>query len=264
VGAFTFAGGWKIYFFPIFIGISAIIGLVWVYEKAPIKKASLFLDSGVGILLVTLIGSRIGYVIFQWHYFKAHLIEIPQFQLGGYTWAGAVIGWIAAIFVASRLLSLSMFEVSDVFLPLVGCLVIGMWLGCWFEGIAYGFVSNVWWALPAVDEWGEISYRFPVQFIGAIATLVFLMMIDGIKAHPVWKRWLLPPGKPAVLFLLVLSLEIFLSTFLRNDPTPLWMGRRLDFWISLGFSVIGMIGLGVLIIQQKLVFNKRKLSISGI
>jgi prolipoprotein diacylglyceryltransferase len=260
VGAFTLANGWQLYLFPIFIGISVIIGLVWVYEKTPARQANLFWDTGVGILLGTLLGSRIGYVIFQWNYFKYHLIEMPQFQLGGYSWVGAVLGWMASIFMASRVIPFSILELSDAFLNLAGSLTIGVWLGCMFEGVAYGFLSESWWAQPVVDEWGEISYRFPVQLIGAIFSLLFLMLLDGIKAHPDWKQWLRQPGKLAALFLSGLSLIILFLTFFRGDPAPLWIGRRVDTWLSLGFFVSGMTWLGVITIKQKISANKRDLS----
>ncbi len=244
--------------------MSAIIGLVWVYEKAPARQANLYLDTGVGILLGTLLGSRIGYIIFQWNYFKVHPIEIPQLQLGGYTWVGALLGWFTAIFIASRLTHFSLLELSDTFINLAGCLAIGVWLGCWFEGATYGFISEAWGALPAVDEWGVIAHRFPVQLIGAVFTLILLMLFDSIKSHPVWKRWLRPPGKSTGLFLSGLSLIILFLTFFRDDPAPLWMGRRLDIWLSLGFFMGGIILLGVIAIKQRITANKRKFSTSGI
>lgn len=256
--------GWQIYLFPIFIGMSVIIGLIWVYDKAPARQANLILDSGVRILLGTLLGSRIAFVIFQWNYFEYHPIEILQFQLGGYSWAGAILGWIVTVFIASRLIHFPMLELSDIFVNLAGCLSIGVWLGCWFEGIAYGFISKPWWALPAVNEWGEISHRFPVQLIGAILTLILLMVFDGIKAHPVWKLWLRLSGKLTMLFLSGLSSIIFLLTFFRDDPSPFWMGRRLDVWLSLGFFVVSVILLGVISLKQKISANKRDFSTSGI
>ncbi len=239
------------------------IGLIWVHEKSPAKQANLYLDIGVGILAGVLLGSRIVFVIFQWNYFNSHKNEILQFQLGGYSWVGAIIGWIIAILIASRMTHYSVLELGDVFLPLEACLVIGVWLGCWFEGIAYGFLSEKWWAMPAVDEWGEISNRFPVQLIGALSALFVMMVIDGIKYHPVWKQWLRIPGKSTALFLSALSLILFLLTFFRDDPAPFWMGCRLDAWISSGFFIISVILFGVIELKHKLPARKSGFEASG-
>lgn len=241
-----------------------ITGLVWVFDIAPVKKEHLYLDIGVGLLLGALAGSRMVYVIFQWDYFRNHLIEIPQFQLGGYSWVGAIPGWIAAIVIASRMIHHSMLELSDAFLPLGGCLVIGVWLGCWFDGIAYGFLIDQWWALPAVDEWGVIANRFPVQLIGAISTLILMMGIDRIKTHPVWKHGLGAPGKSTVLFLSVVSVTQLLLTLFRQDPAPIWMGYRLDFWISLGIFILSMILFSAIDIRQKLTARKNSFVASGL
>jgi len=252
VSTFTLFEGIQIYFFPIFIGISVIIGLVWVRDTAPEKQANLYFDVGVVVLLGALLGSRITYVIFQWGYFKDHWHEILQFQLGGYSWAGAVIGWIVAIIITAWVRRQSALVLSDAFIPLGGCLMIGVWLGCWFDGIAYGFVSDGWWALPAIDEWGVIASRFPVQFIGAISTWLLMVGIDNIKIHAEWSRWFQISGKPSVLYLGIFSLVFFILTFFRQDPAPVWMGQRIDLWISLAFFLLSGIMLGAIIISQKL------------
>lgn len=263
VSAFTLTEGIQIFIFPIFIGVSVITGLVWVRDNAPDKMGNLYFDSGVGLLTGALTGSRIIYVIFQWNYFKEHWIEIPQFQLGGYSWAGAVLGWMAAILIVSRLIHQPMLELSDAFIPLAGCLVIGVWLGCWFDGIAYGFLSDRWWALPAVDEWGGIGGRFPVQFIGSISTWLVMVSIDGLITHPEWKRRFLIPGKSTALFLSIFSLTLFILTFFRQDPAPIWMGYRMDHWISLLFFVLSVIMLGAIEIKLKITARKSSLVTSG-
>lgn len=216
-------------------------GLVWVRETSPVKQANLYMDSGVGILIGALVGSRITFVFSHWDYFRDHWQEIPQLHLGGFSWAGIVLGWMAAVWIASRLLHRPMFELSDDFLPLAGCLVIGIWLGCWFDGIAYGFLANTWWSLPAIDEWGTITRRFPVQFIGALSTLIWMIGIDSIKTHPVWKHRAGKPGQSTAMFLSITSLTLCILTFFREDTGLVWKGLRLDFWVSLGFFISGVL-----------------------
>lgn len=251
MGAIILSGGFPISVFSIVLGVSIIIGLVWIVENTSARQSKLYLDAAVGVCTGALIGARIGFVIYRWGYFQMHPIEIIGFHLGGYSLAGGIIGWMIAILVISLIIHDSALELSDQYLPLAGCLMIGIWLGCWFEGTAYGFLSDQWWAIPAADEWGTISNRFPSQFICALSILLLLMLINILREHPPWKCWLERPGLSTAIFVSINSLIGFLMSFIRRDPMSKTLGWRLDAWISLIFFTLGVILLCVIIIRRK-------------
>jgi len=256
-GAIALLEGFQFSVFSLLLGISTLTGLVWVYENAPARQAKLHLDAAVGILAGAFLGSRAGFVIFRWDYFQNHLLQIIQFYAGGYSWVGMIIGWLVAALIISRIIHQPLLVLCDFLLPLAGCLAVGIWLGCWFEGIAYGGLSTQWWAIPAVDEWGIIANRFPIQLIGAISTLFFMILLNALKGYPAWKRWLDEPGFSTAFFLSMISIICLLLSFLRQDPAPTWLGLRLDTCISAGFSIMGVILWGVIVIRKKRVFMNK-------
>ncbi|NQS90980.1 MAG: prolipoprotein diacylglyceryl transferase, partial [Chloroflexi bacterium] len=81
--------------YAILLSISAALGLFLSWWLAKDDRPFL-LDAGIGILTISLIGARIGFVIRNLTYFLKHVGEMPQFWLGGLSWPGALIGAVLA------------------------------------------------------------------------------------------------------------------------------------------------------------------------
>ena len=229
--------------YSLFVAFGALTGLLLAGWRAPQKATTRYLDAGLGILAGALVGSRALAVAINWGYYRLHPDEIIQVWLGGLSGVGALAGGVLAIIIVALSLRLPIGTLSDVFLPLAGTLMTTVWLGCWIDGCSYGYASSAWWALPARDEWGAIAYRLPVQFMGAILTLLLLWILDRAG-----KRW--PQnGMVACLGLLGFSAEIFGLSFLRADPT-LWVyGLRLEAWGALGLLAFSILAVVVLLLR---------------
>lgn len=233
--AFTLPGGLPIYSFPLLLGIGTAVGLTWVAWRVKAKQVSGHLDAALAALLGGLLGGRLVYVVLNWLYFRSHPGEILQIQLGGLTWIGAILGGLLALSVFAALMRRPVLGLLDALLPLVTVLVMTSWLACWLDGCAYGRSSAGWWAFPARDEWGVITPRLPVQFLGATLTLVLFWLVDAIdlprSRQPV-------PGTTAVRWWAGFSLLMLALSFLRGDPAPVLAGLRLDTWASLTMAVL--------------------------
>jgi prolipoprotein diacylglyceryltransferase len=197
----------------------------------------------MGTLLSALAAARLGYVIWNWGYFQQHWFDIPQVWLGGLSGVGALLGAWAGILVQARLVIKPAGELADRLLPLGGMVALASWLACWLEGCAYGLeVGGAWWGLPAQDEFGSFSQRFPTQLLGACLTLGLLWAIESLKSKPKGrKESVLPLGGAASLAWLGLSVEMLGLSFLRADPVLLWRGGRLDTWGSLGLVFLSLV-----------------------
>lgn len=227
--------------FSLFLSFGALTGLLLAGWRAPKKMAPRFLDAGLGILAGSLLGSRAMAVAVNWGYYQAHPGEIVQVWLGGLSGIGAMAGGVLAVILAAWWLHLPAGLLSDGFLPLAGTLVISAWLGCWVDGCSYGFASSAWWAMPARDEWGVIATRLPVQFLGAVSTLLLVWLLDRFHDR-------LPHhGTAAALGLMGFSAEIFGLSFLRADPTLLVYGLRLEAWGALGLMLFSLLAVVVLL-----------------
>jgi hypothetical protein len=125
---------------------------------------------------------------------------------------------------------------------LLASLAVVTWLACWSDGCAYGPVSQAWWALPARDEWGTYTRRWPVQPLCALLALILFGILDRARGR------LGIPGLAAALAVLGLSLEMLGSSFLRADPSLRWQGLRLDAWGALVLT--GVAGMAVVVIRK--------------
>jgi len=132
---------------------------------------------------------------------------------------------------------ISLGALADGLLPLALCLVVSTWLACWQAGCAYGpETARTWWSIPARDEWGHYSYRWPVQPGGAVITVLSFWVLEGLR--PKLER----PGQLASLGLLLLSAQMAALSFMRVDPTFIWRDQRLDSWAALFFLILSLLG----------------------
>jgi len=226
--------------FSLFIGLGASLGLAWVaWQARQVEQASQAqieqrMAAGIAALAGALAGSRAGFVWLNWEYFQAHPLEIAQIWLGGLTGTGALLGALAALGLYAVLRRAPFGRLADSLLPLALVVVVSAWLACWQAGCAYGapVPAASWFGIPMRDEWGEVAFRWPVQLVGALASLGSFWLIERLRPH------LRRPGRAAGLGFLALSLQLFILTFVRADAAPVWRSQRLDTWIWLGVLVL--------------------------
>ncbi len=233
------------FMFSLLLSLGALAGLALVALRAPKKLTFRYLDAALGVLLSALVVSRLAYVFTNWAYFRLHTGEILQIWLGGLSAPGALLGAFLgmALLRAGRTFYLG--PLADGLLPLLGSLSIAAWLGCWSDGSAYGAPSSAWYALPAVDEWGALAPRLPVQLLGALFSLLLFIALEQAQA------WLHRPGLAASLGLVGWGLAFFGLSFLRADQAQTWLGLRLDAWGALGIAAVGMLGMAALLLRPK-------------
>ena len=231
--------------FSILLGLGALAGLLLAGWRAPQKDRIRYLDAGVLTLLGALIGSRAFTVGVNWAYYQSHPGEIYQVWLGGLSGIGAMVSGLLAVFIIAGWWRIPVVVLADVLLPLAGTLTISVWMGCWMDRCGYGVPSNIWWALPARDEWGVLADRIPVQLLGAISTLILIWLLDRAGKHlPV-------QGMGATLGLFGISAVVFILSYLRADPTPVWNGLRLEAWGAIGLMVFASLTVVVLLFYWK-------------
>ena len=204
------------------------------------------MEAGIWTLLGALVGSRALFVAFNWPYFQEHPWETLQVHLGGLSWPGALVGGLLALALSVGVNRQSFVESADALVPLLVCLSVSAWLGCWLDGCVYGASTSYWWGVPSPDEWGEVTRRSPVQLVGALFTVGLFWSSDRAV-----KRGNFKPGTLACLGLLNLSLITFGLSFLRVDPVLSWQGLHLDAWAALAFAGLGLIALLIIYGRKK-------------
>lgn len=232
--AFSLPGGIPVYSFALLLGIGGCLGLFWIAWQAPGERAATRVYSGLWMSAGAVLGSRAVYLGVHWEYYRLNPEQILELPLGGLSWPGAIGGALLVWLMLGRLGSEPLARLADSMLPLLASLSIAVWLGCWLDGCAYGPASQTWYAVPAPDEWGIIGLRWPLQFFGALLSLLSFGITDWLSNQGYLQR----PGSGASLLALCLSLLTFWLTLQRADPGPFWNGMRLDAWAALGFLVL--------------------------
>ena len=132
--------GFRIAFYGIIIGIGILAGL-WVAAgdaKRRGQDPDIYLDYALYAIIISIMGARIYYVIFDWDTYKDDLLQIFNTRAGGLAIYGGVIGAVITLTVYTRVKKLSFFSLAD-----TGCLglitgqIIGRW-GNFFNCEAFG------------------------------------------------------------------------------------------------------------------------------
>lgn len=238
--------------FSVWVGLGATIGLWRVVQSAPQRQVGIWLNAGLFVLFSTLAGARLFYVRLNWEYFSNHLLEAAMISLGGLTWPGAFAGaglGLGLLVIRQHALRTrpdlptiysTLGIIADQLYPLLAPLAITAWVGCWQSGIAYGAAlpAGTWWGIPAPDETGMVSTRFPLQPLAALTLVAFFWILET-KVKP-----LRPTGRLCGLAAGGLLLHLAAASLLRADPAPTWNGLRLDTWFALLYLAL-LIALGL-------------------
>jgi prolipoprotein diacylglyceryltransferase len=223
--------------FSLLISLGTVLGLSWSVYHVKERQALQTIDCALGILLGGLAGSRIAYVAVHGFYYREHLLEILQIWLGGFSGVGTLGGVLAAGLLIAWLSHQQFSVLADYFFPALMLVTVAAWLSCWLEGIAFGpQVAGSIWGLPARDEWGLYTARFPTQLIGVILTLLLFGLIEARRTTQKWH-----PGWAAAWGFLGVSTILVGLSFLRADPSRYWNGLRLDTWGSLCLVIVSII-----------------------
>ena len=135
----------KIYGYSIFILLGIIVATTVIYKE--IKKFKIdkntFFDFGFNTVIISLIGARIYYVLFNLSYYSKNLIEILEVWNGGLAIHGAIIAGGIYIIYYCKKNNYNILKLMDI---IVTGLIIGQAIGRWgnfFNQEAYGAVTTL-------------------------------------------------------------------------------------------------------------------------
>lgn len=121
-------GGTKIAFYGIIIGIGMLLGLLYAVKEAKRtgQNTDDYWDLFIWLVVFSIIGARIYYVVFFWDMFKDDLLSIFNIRNGGLAIYGGIIAGTITVFVYSRKKKLSFWQLADTLVP---GLLIGQMIG---------------------------------------------------------------------------------------------------------------------------------------
>jgi prolipoprotein diacylglyceryltransferase len=220
--------------YSILISACAALGLFLSWLLAG-RDRERFIDSGIILALVILIGSRLSFVVRDFSYFRENPSEIPQFWLGGLTWPGAVLGAAFGVTLVHLIWKEPWGELIDSYLAFFGLLAVGIWLAGWGSQVGYGPPTESWFGIPVKDFFGVVKERWPLPILGAVisAGWTAVVIFFPLKRNR-------NPGFRGMLGITGLILINGIVSFFRVDPAPYLWGIRVESWISILLLAAGL------------------------
>ena len=219
--------GFRIAFYGIIIGLGMLAGINMACADAKRRgqNPDIYLDFAMYAIVLSIIGARIYYVVFEWDMYKDDLIQIFNLRGGGLAIYGGVIAAVITLTVYCKVKKQSFFSMADTgVLGLILGQAIGRW-GNFFNAEAFGGYTDSLFAL-----------RYKLDIVGAGMlndnVLSHVMEIDGVKyiqVHPT--------------FLYESCWNLMVLAFM------LWYRKRKKFDGEVFFIYLGGYGLGRMIIE---------------
>ena len=174
--------GFTIAIYGICIAVAVICGYLMAAKvaKKTGQNPDTYFDFAIYAVILSIIGARIYYVIFQWDYYKNHLLSIFNLREGGLAIYGGVIVAFITVFVYSKIKKLNPFRLMDTALP---GLILGQAIGRWgnfFNREVFGeYTDNL------------LAMRLPIEMVrsGDISENLRNHIIEGtnyIQVHPTY------------------------------------------------------------------------------
>jgi len=200
-----------VHWYGIIIAVAILLCLLLATkqaEKFKIREEDL-IDMFLLALPISVIFSRLFFVVFKWDMFKNDLKRIFYIWEGGLAIYGAVIGAVLSVFIFSRIRKISMWKLADfgcVYLPLGQA--IGRW-GNFFNQELYGKNTDLPWGMIG-SKIGTDPVHPTFLYESLWNILVFFILMGIRKRNKV-------PGRVFAWYLMLYSFARFNLEFLRVD-----------------------------------------------
>jgi phosphatidylglycerol---prolipoprotein diacylglyceryl transferase len=221
-------GSFSIYSYGVMLALAFIIGIFLAMKEA--KKngedPERILDLSLYIILGTLIGGRLGYILLDLDYYLKIPVRMLYFRQGGLSFFGAFFMAYILCWWYIKISKISFWKYADIIAPSIAIgLAIGR-IGCFLNGCCYGLVSEKYGlkfsALnmpPAylqqlkdgliVSGSSSTLPIIPTQLYSSLYNLIIFFILLWVKKHKKYN------GSVFLSFLILYSISRFIIEFFR-------------------------------------------------
>ena len=261
--------GFQIAYYGIIIALGMFLGYMvarWQAKRTG-QDPELYLDFALIAIVLSIIGARLYYVIFEWRYYWEHPLQILNTRNGGLAIYGGVITALLCAVIYAKIKKVSFWLLADTgIFGLITGQIIGRW-GNFFNREAFGDYTNGFFAMQIKKS--EVAADSITDQM--LHNIKIIKGIDYIQVHPtflyesLWNLGLLTimllyskhkkvDGEIIALYLFGYGLGRFWIEGLRTDQLLLW-GTTIP--VSQIVSVGAML-LGIAIIAYRRYGEKKK------
>jgi len=225
--------------FMVALAFAAGIGLAVVNGRRIGLSADQVLDLAMYVLISSIIGARLFYVVQFWSSFRDNIWSVFAVWEGGMVFYGGLIFAGAAAAAVSHIKKFPVLKVLDIAAP---CVAIGYSigrLGCFLRGCCFGRECSLPWAMHFHDVPGFVH---PTQLYSSVSGLLIFIALTRVLGK---KKY---DGQVVLWGTALYSAYRFIIEFFRFSP-DYYLGFTPAQWISAAFFILA--GITVLIKAHK-------------
>ncbi|MFH1563508.1 MAG: prolipoprotein diacylglyceryl transferase [Nitrospirota bacterium] len=230
-----------IYSYGVMLALAFSVGIYLARERA-IKvgiNPKIIMDLGVYILLASIVGARLLYVLTNLDEYREHPLTAVFSRYGFVFYGGLIFAIIVGIWYLKRH-KLPVWQIVDVLVPSIPIgQVIGR-IGCFLNGCCYGKPTTLPWGVmvPGRDPL-DLRPLHPTQIYSSVGDLIIFFILSYL-----WKRRKFE-GQILLMYLMLYSILRFIIEMYRGDNPYLLFNLTLSQILSI------FIGSGVLTIMVR-------------
>jgi phosphatidylglycerol---prolipoprotein diacylglyceryl transferase len=144
-------GNYPVAWFGIFVAIAFVLGL-WTAARRGARDgltADQMMDAGPWLILGTIVGARLWYVVTYWQegFAREPWTEILMVQRGGLVFYGGLVGASAATLIYLIRKKIPIWKFGDAVAPSIALGYVFGRMGCLMNGCCYGRTCDLPWAI---------------------------------------------------------------------------------------------------------------------
>jgi phosphatidylglycerol:prolipoprotein diacylglycerol transferase len=243
-----------IYSYGTMVALGFFIAFMLILRRAKDLQisADFISDLFLVILISSIVGARLLYVLVNGAYFLRNPLEIIMVHHGGLILYGGVISAVAASYFFITKRGYAFYAIGDLFIPYLALGQAFGRMGCYLNGCCFGTVTDS--ACGVVFPLNSLPYQdhvekgiirldshfslpvHPVQLYSALLDVIIFMVLLSVDRKKKLR------GQTFWLYFILYPVKRFLMELLRDDTAAVFMSLTLYQVISAGLLVFGAAG----------------------
>lgn len=220
-------GPFALHTYGVFVAMAFLsaIGLALKEARRVGENADQILDLCFYILIASIVGSRILYVVIEWPTFVNDPVEIVRIWHGGLIFYGGFLGAVMTALWYVRKKGLPVWKTADIIAPSIAFGQFVGRLGCFSAGCCYGKPSSLPWAVTFThpESLAPIGVALhPTQLYSSLNGLVIFGLLTWLKRV---KRF---QGQIFWTYVLLYSVTRSIIEFFRGDDRGILLGGMIS------------------------------------
>ncbi|MBU0700451.1 prolipoprotein diacylglyceryl transferase [bacterium] len=224
-----------IYSYGIIFAAAFVTGIYLAQKKAACSgiESKIIVDLGVYLLISSLVGARLFYIMDNLEWYIKHPAEIVFSRTGFVFYGGFILAITVGIWYLRRH-KLPVLKIADIFGPSIAIgEAIGR-IGCFLHGCCYGRPTSPPWGIcfPEDAPAGSVVVH-PTQIYLSVANVIVFIILSMIKPGFT--------GKICSLYLILHALFRFVIEYWRGDSASVFLGLTGAQLISVLLGICGVV-----------------------